>query len=165
MLKTLIIIGAVVGILIGPVLGMAITPTRDLILGLAPEEAILKLADAIDINRVDSDSKIQELQSTIDEQQARLAEQQKLIDSQKVAVEKASADVVANTAVVSNETECRKLYSANPECTISNKIYRTKSAFDDFIDGEKERTGQTDKQINSYKKTYATCQDIIAKCD
>jgi len=48
MKKAIIIIGAVmVGVII-PFLGMTITPTRDLILGMAPDEAILILADKID---------------------------------------------------------------------------------------------------------------------
>jgi len=50
MKKTILLIlgGFVIGALISPVAGMAINSTRSLILGMAPEEAILALADKID---------------------------------------------------------------------------------------------------------------------
>lgn len=44
----LILGGFIVGALISPIAGMAISSTRSLILGMAPDEAILTLADKID---------------------------------------------------------------------------------------------------------------------
>ncbi|HBR71193.1 MAG TPA: hypothetical protein DEA27_00090 [Candidatus Moranbacteria bacterium] len=105
------IVSGVVGIII-PIAGMTITPTRDLILGLAPEEAVLKLADKIDENRVSleqSNAKIAELQAIVDSQNAKLVEQNKLIDSQKALVEKTNTDVAAiNTSISSQiSAECQ----------------------------------------------------------
>lgn len=165
------IISGVVGIII-PVAGMTITPTRNLILGLAPEDAILQLADKIDETKVSIDktdtennNKMQELQTTIEAQQVRLAEQQKVIDGQNSQINSTKMESQTTQNQVNNESECRKLYSANPECTISNKIYRTKSAFDDFVDDQKENYDASDADIKGYKKTFETCQGIIKKCD
>jgi len=44
----LILIGFIVGALVSPAAGMALSSTRDLILGMAPDDAILALADKID---------------------------------------------------------------------------------------------------------------------
>ena len=44
----LILIGFIVGALVSPAAGMALTSTRNLILGMAPDDAILALADKID---------------------------------------------------------------------------------------------------------------------
>ena len=164
MKKVLIIIGVVAGILIVPVLGMAITPTRDLILGIAPKQAILKLADTIDENRINSDSKISELQSIIDTQQAKLTEQQQTIDSQSSQINSVKNESQSTQVKVNNEAECRKLYLDNPEC--KSAVYRTKSAFDKYIADTKKRISQnnTGEDIDAYKKTYSTCQSIIAKC-
>jgi hypothetical protein len=149
------IISGVIGIII-PVAGMTITPTRNLILGLAPKEAILQLADKIDETRLnidqiktDNDNKIQELQSTIEAQQVKLAEQQKAIDGQNGQINSTKLESQTAQAKVDNETECRKLYSA----------------FDDFIDNEKKNHGASDADIKGYKKTFETCQGIIKKCD
>jgi len=164
MKKFLIPIVSVVAGIIIPVAGMTITPTRDLILGLAPDEAVLQLADKIDENRINSDSKIEELQSTINAQQAKLTEQQKLIDSQASQITSVKTESQTTQVKVDNEAECRKLYIDNPEC--KSAVYRSKSAFDKYIVDTKKRIEQnnTDEDIDAYKRTYSTCQTIIAKC-
>lgn len=172
MKKALIAVAIFSGIIIVPCLGMAIAPTRDALLGLAPEEAILKLADKIDEtrldvdqNKTDSDSKIQELQSVIDGQQAKLMEQQQIIDSQSGQINSVKIESQAIQTKVNREAECRKLYSDNPECKSSNKIYWTKAVFDDFIDDEKDNHNASDSDIEGYKRKFSTCQSIIAKCE
>ncbi|MFA7209373.1 MAG: hypothetical protein WC120_03725 [Parcubacteria group bacterium] len=164
------IVFGVVGIII-PVVGMAITPTRDLILGLAPEEAILQFADKIDEtklnvdqNKTDNDNKIQELQLTISVQQTKIAEQEQVIAGQNAQIISAKAESQAVRTTVTNESECRKLYAELPECSISNKILRTKSAFDDFVANEKDEHDASNSDIERYKTKFDKCQEIIKKC-
>jgi hypothetical protein len=63
MRKTIIysIIFFIAGAFLSPVVGMAIGETRNLILGLAPEEAILILADKIDEESIRNDAQQQQL--------------------------------------------------------------------------------------------------------
>ena len=74
MKKTAIIIVSsfLVGIVVSPILGMAISPTRNLILGMAPDEAILVLADKID-----------EESGRNNEQEQKLSEQDEKISNQQ----------------------------------------------------------------------------------
>jgi|GEM_PF-2484492 len=118
MKKSLITLGIVGGIVLLPVLGMAITPTRDLIMGLAPDQAVLSLADKIDENRVNSDQKSAELQSLIDTQRNQIAEQQSIIDGQKAELDDQKSDVAQAKSDISNEANCRKaqeLFATVPE--------------------------------------------------
>lgn len=98
----------VVGLIISPFIGMAIGSTREFILGLAPEEAVLQLADKIDENRASADQKTTELQSLIDIQRGQIAEQQSIIDSQKAELDNQKASVSQIASDVSNEQNCRK---------------------------------------------------------
>lgn len=166
------IASGIIGIII-PVAGMTITPTRDLILGLVPGEAILQLAN---------EDKIQELQSTIESQQIKIAEQQTMIDEQNNQINSTKTESQTIQNQVNNESECRKLYSAYPECSISNKIYRTRSDFDDYMDEQKERdkksveicktTGGSSKKcednnksnFDKYEDKFEKCQEIIKRC-
>jgi predicted RNase H-like nuclease (RuvC/YqgF family) len=115
---------------------------------------VLSLADKIDEQRVSTeqtDAKIKELQSVIDNQQSEIANYQQQVEIVKEETDKK----------ISNESECRKLYSDNPECTVGNKIYRNKSNFNEFIKGEHIRPSD----INDYKRMYDICQEIISNCD
>ena len=76
------IISGIVGIII-PVAGMTITPTRNFILGLAPDEAVLQLADKIDDSRVINEEKMQEMQKTIEAQQIKINEQEARMEESK----------------------------------------------------------------------------------
>ena len=79
-MKKLILVGILafaVGATISPVAGMALSSTRNLILGMAPEEAILVLADKIDeeSNRNDEQEQaIEELNSVNQEQIEQIEE-------------------------------------------------------------------------------------------
>jgi hypothetical protein len=189
--KTLVIAASVIAGLALPFLGMTISPTRDIILGLAPDQAVLSLADQIDAQRVsvdqakiESDAKLAEFQSTIDAQQAKLAEQQKLIDSQITSI-KAESKVVQ--ASVNNESTCRKLYLDNPDC--NKATYRNKTDFNKFVDNRKDlyedsidlckesndrrkSAGEDARSCDSKDSTdydaldskFEKCQEIIAKC-
>ena len=108
MKKSLIIFGIVVAVVLLPVLGMAISPTRDLLLGLTPDNQILALADKIDQNRVSSeqtDSKISELQSTIDSQQSEIANYREQVENVKSETTKSVQSAVSNAITENSNSE------------------------------------------------------------
>lgn len=153
MKKTLITLGIVAGVIGTPILGMSITPTRSLLLGLASDEQILTIADELDKSRVDNEQKINELQSTIDNQKAELASYQQQVENQNSKIIE-----INNTNKFSDE--CAKLYASEPLCQ-SDSRYRDKKSFDKMLDkleisenGKKQRT-----------KIYEKCKQIIYKCD
>lgn len=81
MKKILLMLGVGLLGLALPIAGMTITPTRNLILGLAPDEAILALADKIDEEAGKNDNqeqKINELQNTLSNQQKEVEEKERL---------------------------------------------------------------------------------------
>jgi hypothetical protein len=69
----------VAGAVLSPVIGMTIGEIRNLILGLAPEEAVLALADEIDKNRVDNLSQ----DEIIKNQELKILELENLTEQQK----------------------------------------------------------------------------------
>lgn len=109
-MNKLLTIGAtVITTLALPTIALTVTPTREAILSLAPDEQILQLADKIDGQRVSTeqtDSRIAEFQSTIDDQQVKLAEQQKLIDEQENQI--SSIKDEAKAIVVKVDMECQR---------------------------------------------------------
>lgn len=114
-IATIALISLALGAIISPVVGMAIGGTRSLILGLAPNDAVLKLADEIDANRQTTESKTSELEGLIDDQKNQLAEQQSIIDQQntelgkqKGEVGQAKTEVATASAGLTNEQNCRK---------------------------------------------------------
>lgn len=105
----------IAGLIISPYIGMAIGSTRSLILGLAPDEAVLQLADKIDSDRAGIEQKTNDLQAMIDSQNSQIAEQQKIIDDQKaeLATQKGEtsqtkSEISTANASLSNEQNCRK---------------------------------------------------------
>lgn len=98
-----------------PFIGMTISPTRNLILGLAPNEAVLALADKIDENRISSDqlktetdTKIAELQATIENQKSELANYQGKVESAKSSTEETVKNIIAENATSEKKAECEK---------------------------------------------------------
>lgn len=84
MKKVSLAVGFVLLGMVTPLIGMAISPTRDLILGLAPDEAILKLADKIDqestknANQEEAISKLNTSNEQQKEQLDNIAKQQEI---------------------------------------------------------------------------------------
>jgi|SRR3989304_375866 len=86
-MNKIIATAAIVGTaILSPIVGMGIGQTREAILGLAPDEAVLQLADKIDQSSVkvdESSALVSSLQAKITEQEGQLAEyQEKLIEQE-----------------------------------------------------------------------------------
>ena len=160
--KSITIAASVVAGVALPLLGLTVSPTRDAILGLAPDQAVLELADQIDENRVSTeqtDAKLAELQSVIDSQKAELASYQEQVDSQSSKINSVKAENQATQSKVNNQAECSKLYAEEPLCQ-SDSRYRTKSAFDKML----KELEISEKGKEQRTKIYENCKQIIAKC-
>ena len=147
MKKSLIIFGIVAAVVLLPVLGMAISPTRDLLLGLTPDNQILALADKIDQNRVSSeqtDVKILELQSTIDSQEAELFNYQQQIESQNNKIETVTNSVKTTNQTVETiqsnvDSECqKKLASLNKAIKNAEDNIKRTDVSESYIEGNKQ---------------------------
>lgn len=164
MKKVLIIIGVVALCLATPILGMSISPTRSLLLGLAPDEQILTLADQIDENRISSEQKMLELQSTIDVQQAELEKQQQMIDNAKL-----ETGTAIKNAIVNNTNSEKKEYCDSKIKKYTDKIAEAKKDKKDCDDSEvkygKGCKELAESAINDFEKllekTKSECKDYL----
>lgn len=166
MKKVLMVAGIFVGILVVPFLGMTISPTRELIMGLAPDEAVLQLADRIDENRayteqanLENNVKISELQAVIDNQETKLVDYQNRIEIQNAEILKIKADNQQTQTQVSKQFECEKLYGEEPLCQSDNR-YRTRAKFSNMLDELEISKDEKERRT----KIFNRCQEIIAKC-
>lgn len=147
------------GAALSPVIGMAIGETRNLILGLAPEESILELADKIDRNKEDNENKIQEMQTlieqqkaTIDEQAQKLSEAEDSIKSQKNQIENVQAETVKSR-------DCSA--DVNQYC-VSDSFY-TKEKFDKYMERYEDfEKKEYEKYKEKYTKVFNDCQQALA---
>jgi len=96
------IIGMTIGAVGSPMIGMAINPTRDLILGMAPEEAVTKLADEIDGQKVQVEEQGQKIEN-LEEKQA-----QEAINSEKELTEKERQECLRKLTANREELEADK---------------------------------------------------------
>jgi hypothetical protein len=153
-------------IILSPVAAMSVTPVRDALLGLAPEEQIVTLADEIDKSRVENEQKVAVLQEQVSTLTSQNEELSKAIEAQNVkvteqakAMEATKVETAAVAVKVSNQTECTELYRNNQVCT--QKRYRDRTAFDKMIDDIKDSESD---DVKPRTKFFEKCQEIIAKC-
>lgn len=123
----------VVGMLLSPILGMAIGETRNIILGLAPQEAVLSLADEIDKSRIENEAKIQELQGLVEQQKSELEIQKGELQKQKGEFIEAKAETEQNIADSSEKTiACNKIFYYENQYKATDKNGRNFS----YVKGE-----------------------------
>jgi len=151
--------------LITPIIGMTISPTREILLGLSPEDSILKLADQIDTNRVSIDQKITELQLQVSSQQQTVDDQKKIIEDYQKQVDSVKSESKLVQESVSNETSCRKvqeLFTSIPAkpsngCSVmgpNNIVDMYKKINDNYQkykDDDKSKDGDGDLLKDCYK--------------
>jgi len=157
-----IITGLIAGTaILSPVVGMGITQTREAILGLAPDEAVLELADKIDQSTAKSDataSTVEALQAKISEQESQIAGYQAQLNVQNSAI----ADAQANSE---KQSTCAMLYSKMPICNTDGYktaagFERTKSEIKSFFSGEIATA-----RLSEANAKYSECQKIVAQCN
>lgn len=165
--KSIVIAGSIIAGITLPLLGMTITPTRDAILGLAPDQAVLQLADQIDAQRVsvdqakldaetakaESDAKINELQSQVSNQQQVVADQNKVIEEQNVKN-------VENQKI----SKCAEMRSKYVMCN-SDNYRKTLGDFLNKYKGEHRLDSDSQDEISVATKNYNICQDVYSQCD
>ena len=164
-----IVIGVLLVAVLIPVVGMAISPTRDLLLGLAPEEAVLKLADEIDVTRnsvEENSQKILELQATIDTQNVDIQGYQNKITDLQASVNtlpnKESVQKTVENAIATNEKNEDVLVCQRDIASLEKAIKGNEDEKDDCSDkykGDPSRDALVkvckdgeDSQIKSLKK-------------
>lgn len=123
-MKTLIITVVVVTTaILSPIVGMGITQTREAILGLAPDEAVLELADKIDQSNV----KVDATNAVVDSLSTKITEQNaKIVDSQVQLGEQ-----VAKTQTIIATTKDACTTSIETACT--DERFKSKSEFNDMV--------------------------------
>lgn len=111
------IIGITIGAVSSPMIGMAINPTRDLILGMAPEEAVTKLADEIDGQKVQVEEQGQKIEN-LEEKQTEA------IDSKIELTEKERQECLQNLSNNRQEVEIEKKSLAKSSGGLDEKDYK-----------------------------------------
>jgi len=157
--KTIIpIIALLLGIAI-PISALSVSQSRNLILGLAPEEAVLELADKIDDNRNDYLAQNEELEKTI-------KNQQKEIESLKSSLETQLKETTAVATVTQNQNYCLKaneLFATIPKkpkhaCSTAGPtnivdMYKAiRDAYKRYKDDDETKSGDGDLARDCFKK-------------
>ena len=161
-MKKIILVGLIafaIGAIISPIAGMAINSTRSLILGMAPEEAILVLADKIDSNNVDNETKITELQSIINDQKAQLEIDQQKIAAQDVKIETVNSAVITTNETVAKQKDCSAdvtKYCVSDSFMDANKFKNFLKHYEDF--------DNYDEYKEKFTKQFNNCQNAL-KCE
>lgn len=151
-LATAAIVGTAI---VSPIVGMGIGETREAILGLAPEDAIVQLADRIDQSSSKSDESailVNSLQSKIAEQDLKIAEYETKLNTQEIEQRRVSS-------TISSQSLCSKLSTEQPIC-LQDSRYQTKQAFDKMLDELEIDRKEKDRRTSVFNK----CQEILQAC-
>lgn len=135
-----------------PVAGMTITPTRNLILGLAPKEAVLELADKIDKSRAENEAKLQEMQTLLGQQKATIEEQNQKLEETNAALNDTPTEEEIKT-IAAEAAYCetnaanytQEKYEAQKERSDEDEVR------DSCLD---EDSNDCDKTVRRYKKYF-----------
>ncbi|KKP89647.1 MAG: hypothetical protein US57_C0015G0027 [Candidatus Moranbacteria bacterium GW2011_GWC2_37_73] len=143
-----VIFGLIVALVALPSIGMAVSPTRNLLLGMLPWEATLTLADKIDTNKSEVDTQVQALQATVNSQQTLLDEQQRIKDEEQAKKETLEKQTAEQNIADEKESACE---AAKNECIV--KINKQKSIID-----------SAESYIEQRKKDTKSRKELLAKC-
>jgi DNA repair exonuclease SbcCD ATPase subunit len=130
-------------IILSPVASIGITPVREALLGLAPEDQIVALADEIDKSRVENEQKQTENEQKLAALEQELSAAKQTIAEQKTALETQKADQIAKDAAQSEqlkqEIEPRLLSDKKPteeekekNKKVEDNLKKVRSGMDDF---------------------------------
>lgn len=161
--KALIAIAIVGTAIISPIVGMGITQTREAILGLAPEEAILKLADKIDQTDArfdEASSLVEALQAKIIEQDGHIAEYQVKLAEQEIKLAAQATEQTRVSTTIATQSRCSQLSAEQPICRQDSR-YQTKAAFDKMLDELEISSKEKGKRTDIFNK----CKEVLAACN
>jgi vacuolar-type H+-ATPase subunit I/STV1 len=161
---------AIAGVaILSPVAAMSVTPVRDALLGLAPEEQIVTLADEIDKSRVENEQKLATLEQELASAKQVIAEQKDALEAQKADHAVKATEQAVLSAKIDKQALCSSKLEENKECSF--KEYRNKSDFDEMMatykamDSENGNTKIYDRNLKEKKPIFDKCQEIIKSCN
>lgn len=148
------------GAVLSPVIGMAIGETRNLILGLAPEESVLELADKIDQNKEDNENKMQEMQMLIEQQKATIDEQAQKLSEAEGSIESQKSQIANVQAETVKSRDCSA--DVNKYCVSDS--FREADKFDNFLKVYKDSFDKDayEKYKKQFTEQYNNCQQALA---
>jgi len=155
-LITLVIIAGVIGT---PMLAMSISPTRDLLLGMTSDEAVLALADEIDESRVDNENKIQELQSIIDNQSIELTNYREQVEEQNNEIENVNTSVKNTNETIEKQKDCN--VDISKYCVSDS--FKSYDEFSSFLTAY-EKFNNYSEYKTKYTNQFNNCQKAL-KCE
>lgn len=152
--KIIIIVGIIIlFIALSPMIGKGIeNTTRALLPGLTTEQQIETVADVVDVNKLEAETKLVEQQAIIDAQNAKLAEQQKIVDEQKSLVEKTNVTIVKNRDCGADVTKY---------CYTSS--FRSPEEFANFLKAY-EKMDNYSEYKTKFTKEFNNCQTAM-RCE
>lgn len=152
-----IIVGLGIGAVISPVLGMAISPTRNLIMSMAPQEAVLTLANKIkqketgEQQKLSSEEKVQEIIQESQPEESIVEPRQEIIPTVQSETSREQIEACQNT-----KTECEK------------KMKNIKKEIDDLENQveEQEKLYDEEKQsTHAVKETLKYRETMVEKAE
>jgi septal ring factor EnvC (AmiA/AmiB activator) len=151
--------------ILSPVASMGVSPVREALLGMAPDEQILSLADKIDESRVANEQKLSEIQQELDSAKQTIAEQKATLESQKSNQDARNAEQDA----LSEKIECSSLRSKYVMCNNEGDYRKDFSSFlKDYLKSHvSDQDGDREKKewAEIATKNYNICQGIYKQCD
>lgn len=162
MKNILVSIGVITGILIVPFLGMKFSPTRNFIMGLASDEAVMQLADKIDKSWIENGAKVQEMQIKIEEQQNQITKQNEKLIKQQEAVNSQATDIKNAQVEIVKNRDCSA--DVNKYCVSDS--FREADKFDNFLKVYKDSFDKDayEKYKKQFTEQYNNCQKAL-KCE
>jgi hypothetical protein len=124
---------AIAGVaILSPVASMGITPVREALLGLAPEDQILTLADKIDESRVANDQKISALEQELATAKQTITDQKETLDNKELSINQKIEDIekTQTSKECTGKLNKQLEYLANAKKNLANDELTLKAAKD-----------------------------------
>lgn len=165
--KTIATIAIAGAALLSPVAGMSITPVREALLGLAPEEQITTLADKIDEGRVaneGTDAKVAALEAELASAKQKNTELENAVGNQKTIQDAKIAEQAVAIEENKKTADCAIQYSSAKFCQTEG--YRNSTEFSVVKKEIRDFFSDTDEaaRISEAIERFNKCEDIRTQC-
>jgi TolA-binding protein len=145
-------------IILSPVAAMSVTPVRDALLGLAPEEQIVTLADEIDKSRVENEQKLATLEQELASTKQKNAELEEALENQVLSSEAKAKQIADNAVAAAKQSQENEACLAR-KASLQKGLEAADEAYDDCIKGVKngDYNDEAKKSLkNSCENDYAS---------